>query len=473
MSNKTNRPASLALRLTLTIGIVATIVFLTFGWIVNHSIERHFIEQDSSELAVLDQTVQDALMTTAIDDKGKLQQRLTDILAGHEGMYLHLSTPDGKTVFSSAGIDFSNVTVANETHTQFDENSLQIWEIGQQSYRGAILQVQAIGAVPYKMIIATAIDFHLHYLSGIHHQLWMLILVSILIMLILVWLAVYQGHAPLRRITGEIRQITTDQLHVRLAPNSVPAELAPLALSFNTMLERIEEMVHKLSNFSADIAHELRTPVSSLMSQTQVALLNVRSLEAYREVLYSNLEEYDRMAQMIGDMLFLAQHDKNLISTNLVTLDMANEVRALFDYFEALAELHDITLHVEGEATLQGDRQMLRRALSNLLANAIRYTPDGESIYIRLAVSPDQQFFEITVENSGPEIQPEMLPKIFDRFYRADKSRTRTGDGAGLGLAIVKSIIEAHGGCTTARSHKGKTYFLVKLPAGNNSNIKG
>lgn len=467
MSNTSTRPASLALRLTLTIGIVATIVFLTFGWIVNHSIERHFIEQDSSELAVLNQTVQDALMTTAIDDKEKLQQRLTDILAGHQGMYLHLSTPDGKTIFSSTGIDFSNVMASNETHTQFDENNLPIWEIGQQSYRGAILQVQATGTASYTMIIATAIDFHLHYLSGIHHQLWMLILVSIVIMLILVWLAVYQGHAPLRRITGEIRQITTDQLHVRLAPNSVPAELAPLALSFNTMLERIEDMVHKLSNFSADIAHELRTPVTSLMTQTQVALASNRSVDEYREILYSNLEEYERMAQMIGDMLFLAQHDKNLISTNLVALDMAREVRSLFDYFEALADERHVELHLEGEASLYGDRQMLRRALSNLLSNAIRYTPNGEVISIKLTVSATQPSVEITVENLGPAIPPELIPKIFDRFYRVDTSRTRNGDGAGLGLAIVKSIVEAHHGHITARSKNGKTCFHLVLPIKN------
>tara|TARA_R110001599_G_scaffold64023_3_gene178674 strand:+ start:253320 stop:254726 length:1407 start_codon:yes stop_codon:yes gene_type:complete len=467
MSNTSTRPASLALRLTLTIGIVATIVFLTFGWIVNHSIERHFIEQDSSELAVLNQTVQDALMTTATDDKEKLQQRLTDILAGHEGMYLHLSTPDGKTIFSSTGIDFSNVMASNETHTQFDENNLQLWEIDQQSYRGAILQVQAKDTVPYTMIIATAIDFHLHYLSGIHHQLWTLILVSIVIMLILVWLAVYQGHAPLRRITGEIRQITTDQLHVRLAPNSVPAELAPLALSFNTMLERIEDMVHKLSNFSADIAHELRTPVTSLMTQTQVALASNRSVDEYREILYSNLEEYERMAQMIGDMLFLAQHDKNLISTNLVALDMAREVRSLFDYFEALADERHVALHLEGEASLYGDRQMLRRALSNLLSNAIRYTPKGEVISIKLAVSANQPSVEITVENPGSAIPPELIPKIFDRFYRVDTSRTRNGDGAGLGLAIVKSIIEAHHGHITARSKNGKTCFHLVLPIKN------
>lgn len=467
MSKKTYRPPSLALRLILTIGIVATIVFLTFGWIVNRSIEHHFVQQDAGELAVLSQTIQRALMTTDSDDKDKLQQRISDILAGHEGMYLHLAKQDGETVFSNAGIDFSAVMASTTASTQFDENNLPIWKIGEKSYRGAILRVHPNGVMPYTMVVATAIDFHLHYLSGIHHKLWLLILVSILLMLALVWLAVYQGHAPLRRITREIQQITTDQLHVRLASDSVPAELAPLALSFNTMLERIEEMVNRLSNFSADIAHELRTPVTSLMTQTQVALANVRSVDEYREVLYSNLEEYERLAQMIGDMLFLAQRDKNLISANVVALDMATEVRSLFDYFEALADERHIVLHLEGEASLHGDRQMLRRALSNLLSNAIRYTPDGESIYIKLAASPDQPFVDITVENPGPAIPPEQITKIFDRFYRADKSRTRSGDGAGLGLAIVKSIIEAHSGQITACSQDGKTCFHMVLPVEN------
>lgn len=231
------------------------------------------------------------------------------------------------------------------------------------------------------------------------------------------------------------------------------------------MLDRLEGSFHRLSNFSADIAHELRTPITNLKTQTEVVLSQVRDSEQYREILYSNLEEYERMAKMVSDMLFLAQADNNQIKPEMVSVDLAAEVQALFEYFEAWAEEKSVSLICQGPALrVRGDRFMIRRALSNLLSNAIRHTPCGQAVVISLAEGTNDTVV-IRVENPGLTIDPEHLPRLFDRFYRVDPSRQRKGEGAGLGLAIVKSIIDAHGGTISAQEAGGTMVFEIKLPA--------
>ncbi|MDP1532721.1 MAG: ATP-binding protein, partial [Rubrivivax sp.] len=179
--------------------------------------------------------------------------------------------------------------------------------------------------------------------------------------------------------------------------------------------------------------------------------------------LYSSLEEYERMAQMVGDMLYLAQADNRLLKPEVEKVDLAKEIQDLFDYFEAWAEERAVTLARTGAAAVSGDRLMLRRALSNLISNAIRHTPAGQIVQVSLAGYGDQA--TVSVENPGPAIPAEHLARLFDRFYRVDSSRQRKGDGAGLGLAIVKSIVDAHGGSITVASDDQKTCFQITLPA--------
>jgi len=268
----------------------------------------------------------------------------------------------------------------------------------------------------------------------------------------------------LRSIVAQIRRISASDLNTRLSPESVPRELNDLAFSFNEMLERMETSFQQLSNFSADIAHELRTPVTSLLTQSQVALSQSRSVDEYREVLYSNIEEYERMAQMISDMLLLAKTDNGQYELERVDIDFAQEVQDLFEYYEPWAEEQGVSLSLQGHATVQGDRAMLRRVLSNLLSNAIRHTPSGKTVTVRLDQSAGQTVF-IRVENPGIMIPAEHVPRLFDRFHRVDASRHRSGDGAGLGLAITKSIIDIHGGKIEASSTQERTQFKINLPA--------
>jgi two-component system heavy metal sensor histidine kinase CusS len=192
-----------------------------------------------------------------------------------------------------------------------------------------------------------------------------------------------------------------------------------------------------------------------------VALGRARSPDEYREVLASNAEEYERLARMIGDMLFLAQADNGLIVPRREPVDLAKQVAELFDFFDALAEEKALRLSLTGSGQVSGDKLMLRRALANLLSNAIRHTPRGGCIEVRIAVMDGTT--TLAVENSGEPVPPEHLSRIFDRFYRADPSRHGGGEGAGLGLAITRSIILAHGGQISARATEDGVSFELRL----------
>lgn len=463
-----HRPASLALRLTVSIGAVITVVLLTFGWVVERSINTHFVQQDVDELNAVVQAVAQSLSEPVVGERNDvLKRRLASAVSGHHNAQFRISDFNGNVIYATPNSDLDSFARLAPSRDAINLDSVKIWRDKGQTYRGAVVQFMQKGfphEKPLTMVVATGINFHLHYLESFRSYLRLITVAACLIAILATWLAVYQGHAPIRRISQEIRRIKSDQLHIRLAPETAPVELTELAISFNDMLERIEGVFQRLSNFSADIAHELRTPITNLKTQTEVALSQSRNIEQYREILYSNLEEYERMAKMVSDMLFLAQADNNQLKPELVSVNLATEVQALFEYFEAWAEEQSISLVCKSpDLCVQGDRLMIRRALSNLLSNAIRYTPSGQAVTVYLAANSNDTVV-IRVENPGSIVNAGHLPQLFDRFYRADPSRQRKGDGAGLGLAIVKSIIDAHGGIITAKDEDGQMVFEITFP---------
>jgi len=458
------RPISLTLRFTLLFSAVATVVFLAFGWVIGQSIEDHFGAEDIKELRGIAQAMDQPLAMLQSDDElARIKQRFDDILVGHHGALLHITDAAGKPFYNSTGSDFSWMHLSSSAQSR--QNQIQQWNDGKHNYRVLFHQMKALPALPqgpYTAIIAVATDFHLHFLQEFRRMLWLMVIGGIVVMGLMGWIAVRHGHRPLHHMVDKIHQISANDLNIRLDPNTVPAELSELAMSFNELLQRMEEAFGRLSNFSADIAHELRTPVTNLMTQTQVALSQARSTAEYQEILYSDMEEYERMAQMIGDMLFLAKADDRLMPPNVTEIDLEHEVCKLFDYYEAWAEERHVSLVLEGHAHVRGDRLMLRRALSNLLSNAIRHTVESSTVQVQMG--RDDSGIFITVKNPGNAISEEHLPRLFDRFYRIDPSRQRSGEGAGLGLAIVKSIVEAHDGDISVTSDKLSTRFTIFLP---------
>ncbi len=451
------RPTSLTLRLTLLFSAVATVVLLAFGWIIERSIDKHFEIEDIKEMNVIAQAVEKALTTLQPEhDITSIKQRFDDLLIGHHSPLLYITDENGKKIYTSSGPDLSGIHFKAT-----GKNKIQKWKSGQHTYRVFTRQVAGKNGSLYTVTIAIAIDFHLHFITNFRYTLWLTVACGIIIMGLMGWIVVRHGHKPLHNIVEKISRISTNELNTRIAIDTVPIELTDLAESFNELLQRMEESFKRLSNFSADIAHELRTPITNLMTQTQVALSQARTTDEYQEILYSSMEEYERMAQMVSDMLFLAKADNTDTPLNIEQINLKKEINNLFDFYEAWAEESRISFKLEGDANIEGDRLMLRRALSNLLSNAVRHTPAGGCVTVTLTRHADD--IQIVVTNPGNTIAPEHLTKIFDRFYRTDPSRQRSTEGAGLGLAIVKSIIEAHGGNIIATSDSRNTKFKITI----------
>jgi len=274
--SKRRRPASLALRVTALVGIATTLVFLAFNWVVVRSLEHHFAQQDAHELDAVVTALAEPLRQVANDsDIYELRQHLANAVAGHHGITYGVYDRAGHTIYVTPGPNLSKLANSPRLVNRIDANDLKVWQEGQKFYRGAAIQLSAdAGSVrtSYRIVAAMDIGFHLDFLAEFKRMLWWATCLVLCIALGVAWLAVQWGHLPIRKVNEEIRAIRSSKLDVRLDPLDVPIELAELVLAFNDMLARIEEGFARLSHFSADIAHELRTPVTNLTTQTHVAL---------------------------------------------------------------------------------------------------------------------------------------------------------------------------------------------------------
>lgn len=274
-----------------------------------------------------------------------------------------------------------------------------------------------------------------------------------------------RGLRPLEAITDAAQRITATQLNERISPQGWPRELTTLATAFDGMLGRLQDTFNRLSQFSADIAHELRTPINNLMGEVEVTLARARTTPEYCAVLESNLEECSRLSRLIDSLLFLARAENTEVKIQASWFDATKEIRAVLDFYEALSEEEGVELEAQGQGTIYGDVILFRRALSNLLGNALRYTPRGGKV--RIAIQ-DQgaDGVRVQIADNGAGIPAEHLTRIFDRFYRVDPARSQHSEGTGLGLAIVKSILELHGGSVAVESTVGKgTTFTLRFPS--------
>lgn len=271
-----------------------------------------------------------------------------------------------------------------------------------------------------------------------------------------------KGLAPLENIARATERITASQLHERIVGEGWPVELASLARSFDRMLDRLEDSFKRLSQFSADLAHELRTPVNNLRGAAGVALSQSRAPEEYRRTLESSLEEYARLARLIDNLLFLARADSPTTVIARTPCEARPAIEAVREYYEALADDRGVELRCEAEGSVNADPVLFRQAVSNLLSNALNHTPRGGRVLVR-AEQRDGGGLAVSVTDTGCGIPPEHLPRIFDRLYRVDRARSLHPNGAGLGLAIAKSIMTLHGGSVQVQSEvdKGACFTLL------------
>ncbi len=278
------------------------------------------------------------------------------------------------------------------------------------------------------------------------------------------------GIRPVEEIATTAQHISSTNLRERILPEGYPFELASLADTFNKMLDRLEESFERISRFSADIAHDLRTPVNNIRGEAEVALARARTVDEYRDVLGSCLEEAVRLSDLISDLLFLARAESPLTHLHRERVNVAELLDGVRDYYEASAEDGGISLTTTAgtePVIAELDRTLVQRAVGNLVSNAVAHTPSGGSIVLGTTVETGAEASTVRIEvsDTGEGIPPDAMPRVFDRFYRVDTSRSQASGGTGLGLAIVQSIMLLHGGDVEIASQLGQgTRVTLSIP---------
>ncbi|WP_417614868.1 heavy metal sensor histidine kinase [Oceanisphaera sp.] len=463
---------SLTTRLSLTFSIAMLAVWGLVSVVLMQSLEHHFARQDETDLQskiVITKNFISTQLQHHDPSWSELETGLNKMLSGHGGYYLLIKDSQGRVLAST---NATNGQQPGMSRAAPDETSLPLHEswtedgIRYRSITEPVFLAPALAkpdaANPVWIRVALDTSYHQHFIDEIKTGLAWLTGGIALISVLLGWFASHSGLKPLRSLASLSSRVTANKLDHRLSLADAPSELHAPIQTFNDMLDRLENSFQRLTAFSSDIAHELRTPVNSLMMQTQVALAHPRESEDYREALYANLETAERLARMISEMLFLAKSEQGQLAMQLEPLMLADELDELIEFFEPLACEQAVRLQRQGNARLLADKSMLQRAFSNLLTNAIRYTPKQGEVHIAIASNHTGTTVEIT--NPGLNIPPEEWPRLFDRFYRADSARQPVTEGTGLGLAITKAIITAHDGTISVHSNEQETCFSVWFP---------
>lgn len=461
---------TLTARLTALYTLVSATVLLGLGGLTVLAVQAHFDELDQATLRDKVHLIQELGSTSA--SLPEFTTRLHDVMHSHHGLAVTVRNADG-ILFRSEGshTNGGGAASAHGTHPPSAEPPSAVqptpasaalppahWQTVQDT-----LPSPEPGGGTLSVLAALDPIHHTHFMGRFQLILWAYVALATLASGLLGWLAARNGLSPLRAMKARAQAVSAQRLDERMPVDAVPVELADLAQSLNDMLLRLQTDFERLSAFSSDLAHELRTPISNLLTETQVTLSQKRMADDYRNTLASNSEELQRLARMVSDMLFLAKTEHGLALPHPEAIALDTEVAALADFYEALAADKSLQLVTEGAAQMEGDRLMVRRALSNLLSNAIRHSPEHGQVCIAIRSTP--QGAEVRVSNQGEAIAPDVLPRLFDRFYRADTARRHpASDGAGLGLAITRAIMQAHGGTVSASSEHGINRFTLVFP---------
>lgn len=395
------------------------------------------------------------------------RHRLDDLMIGHDGLHLALVDPNDAQVLASFFPMPSQLI--RQDDSRFDAFTSMLMWLGPNVERLTSLRGEAaLGdgtAVRFYLSLDRRSDIRLFksFVKGTAFSIPVLLAMVTLG----AWLIARTALSPLRRFRRLAALIDTKSLSERVSLSNLPLELADLAREFNQMLDRIDGGYQRLQEFSGDLAHEMRTPVATLLGRTQVTLSQARTPTELQEVLEGNIEELERLARLISDMLLIANTDAAHTSVRLEPVDLGVEAQKIADFMVHIAEDKQVQIIVHGGAIIYADQLLVQRAITNLLSNAIRHADEKSAIAIYVANASEGA--TLSISNEGDSISLADSERIFDRFYRVDASRSRAHGGSGLGLAIVRSIMTAHGGQVSIKrataSEQHITTFLLAFNA--------
>ena len=405
------------------------------------------------------------------DDEDGLREEveLESAARQYEQFYIRLLNDRNRPLLITPGmanqLDLVQLTEQTRNHPN---HTLRMNGRDGRAFR-VIIASARVGSSPAKtdtLQIAVDVSQKEKLLARYRFWFWAILLATIVIFPLVGYQIALHGIRPVEEMATTARHISSTNLRERILPEGYPFELASLADTFNQMLDRLEDSFERISRFSTDIAHDLRTPVNNIRGEAEVALARTRTSIEYREVIESCLEEAVRLSDLIGDLLFLSRAESPLSTLRRERVDVGELLGGVKDYYEASAADGGVLLTsviVGGPVVGELDRTLLQRAMGNLVSNALAYTPSGGAVV--LETHADLSTIRIEVSDTGVGIPAEALPKVFDRFFRVDSSRSHASGGTGLGLAIVKSIAQLHGGNVEITSQLGQgTRVSLQMP---------
>ena len=449
-------PRTLSLRLALMFALSSCVLLGAVAAYLYHSLEREILWRDDQALLGRLQRMQALLDDAESIEALRSRPQLYENMLGNRDSFLWIVDAADHMLIevNPASLPLPKLPDASSPKLGNDPHNT--------SLRLAWLDVSRAGG-SLKLIAGKRADEREQMLSAYRNTIWMALAAGVFLAFALGWLIGQRGLRPVRTLATQAAGIDVRNLHLRLDDFADTAELEVLSQTLNQMLARLEHGFAQLSRFSEDLAHEMRTPLTNLMGQSQQLLDRNRSHEEYQNVLASNLEEYERLARMIDNMLFLARCEQPKTTLKYEPVDLQSLVEQLCEYFEGMAEDRGIWLVNQSHGQLEAEPELLRRALANLIANALRYGAADSPVTISTKIEGNT--LEILVHNHGKPIEAMHLPHLFERFYRCDASRNQPDDSGGLGLAIVQSIMHVHSGEASVKSTGTETVFSLHFKA--------
>ena len=449
------RVRSMQARLTLLLGAIALLVSSLAGatlfWALKREVERQEITEVSGKLELIDHLIDMQNNARGLKD---LAATFDEMRAGQGQLGIWIVDAHGRSVYGGPAPE----TLATSDGRQV---VLQTADGGRMRGLRVAMNDRILPGAQLTVAVSTRTSSQFLYAYGTALVLICALWVGATVVLA-AW-AVRRSMAPARRLSEQAASIQPDNLARRLPLEDTDRELHDLVRSFNRTLERLQAAYQQMEGFNADVAHELRTPLATLINGTQVMLSSPRDAAELRDALESNLEELEDLKTLVNDMLFLARADRGERAADLAPVSLAAEARRVAEYYEAMLEESGVHLRCVGDATVAANAGLVRRALANLISNAIKATPRGGEIVLACSASPAGARLE--VRNPGAPIPSADLPRIFDRFFRSTHARTPRSEGHGLGLAIVRAIARMHGGEVDAASGAHGTVVGITLRA--------